>query len=155
MVRVAREGRKLWRERERENRVMEDSSTEFSSRSILTLVFPAEPWASWTPSSMISLNELLAKLHDLLTITRERLSLHERSKRQFDYSYLVNSLSTLLARVPKQWRSTLAPSKSVLLTSNGHFNGHTSRKTNYWQSLTITEGSQNTAQDSDFYLQYY
>ena len=98
----AREERKLWREREQESRVMDVSSIEFWSKFIQMLVFPAERWASWIPSSMISSNELLAKHHDLLTITRGKRSPHARSRRLFDFSFLVSLQSMLSVKVLRQ-----------------------------------------------------
>ena len=89
-AKVAREEQRWLREREQENKAMDDSSTEFWSKFIPMLVYPAVRWASWTPSSMTSLKGLQAKHRDLLTTTKGKPSHRVKFKRQCDFSFLAN-----------------------------------------------------------------
>ena len=112
-VEKVKEEQRLWNESDRGGKAMVGSSTEFWNKFTPTLVSRAERWASWTPSWTTSSKELLGKLRDLLTTTRERRSLLEKSRLPFVSCSLENWPNMQSVRARKLWQSTRAQSRST------------------------------------------
>ena len=77
------------------------------------LVSPRRPCPSWTPSSMISLRELLEKLLVSLPTTSRRQSLPGQSRLLAVWSFLESLPSTPFLREPRLSPSTPAASRSL------------------------------------------